>query len=208
MKRALLLSAGALLVALGVSPRAGAADRAAPPRPPAGDRSAAARVLDLPAVQAAIAGHRIRVLRVWSELAKGRDGDVARTVVVVRDYDSGTAREIAAEIGTGRVEMRELAGVQPSAEEIEDGMSIVRRDPALARLVADPGLELVGGFHNRSSYSDDPCSRDVCLEFAFLKPDYRGPERYVVVNLSRGVVAHHDFRARPGERRPRSSERP
>jgi hypothetical protein len=55
-------------------------------------------------------------------------------------------------------------------------------------------------------YADDPCARDVCLEFAFMKPDYEGPERYVVVDLTRGVVAHHDFRARPGERRPRMTE--
>ena len=34
--------------------------------------------------------------------------------------------------------MRELAGVQPSAEEIEEGMAIVRRDPALARFVENP----------------------------------------------------------------------
>ena len=27
-----------------------------------------------------------------------------------------------------------------------------------------------------------------------MKPNYGGPARYVVVNLTRGIVAHHDFR--------------
>jgi hypothetical protein len=85
-------------------------------------------------------------------------------------------------------------------------MTIARSDRILARLSADAKLELVGGFHRRSSDADDPCAREVCLELAFMKPDYRGPERYVVVNLTRRNVAHHDFRARPGERRPRMSE--
>jgi hypothetical protein len=74
-------------------------------------------------------------------------------------------------------------------------------------LVGNAGLELLGGFHNRSTYSDDPCSREICLDFAFMRPNYEGPERYVIVNLTRGVVAHHDFRgARPGAPPPRMTE--
>jgi hypothetical protein len=47
----------------------------------------------------------------------------------------------------------------------------------------------------------------VCLEFAFMRPAYQGPARYVIVNLTRGAVAHHDFRIRPGEP-SRMTERP
>ena len=147
-----------------------------------------------PAVQAAVAQHRTRLLRVWSDVVKGDGGPRRRATLLLRDYDTGSAREISVDLGNGRIEMREVPGVQPSEEEIEEGMSIIRRDPALARFVENPLLRLVGGFHNRSTVRDDPCAVDVCLEFAFMKPNYQGPARYVIVNLTRGVVAHHDFR--------------
>ncbi len=161
-----------------------------------------------PEVKAVLAGRRIRVLRVWSDVAKVDGGSYRRGLVLVRDYEAGTAREIAVNLATGAIEMRELAGIQPSPEEIEEGMAIIRRDPALAALVSNPDLELMGGFHNRSRYPDDPCAREICLDFAFMKPNYEGPARYVIVNLTRGVVAHHDFRARPGEAPPRMTEKP
>ena len=161
-----------------------------------------------PELRAKTAGHRTRVLRVWSDAVKGEKGVSRRNYVLVRDYDAGVAREVSADESGGNLEIRELAGVQPSAEEIEEGIAIVRRDPALARFVRDPDLELSGGFHTRSLHSDDPCSREICLDFAFMRPNYAGPARYVIVNLTRGAVANHDFRARPGEGRPRMTERP
>jgi hypothetical protein len=159
-----------------------------------------------PEFRAKTAGHRTRVLRVWSDAVKGEKGVSRRNIVLVRDYDAGVAREVSADEAGGNLEIREVVGVQPSAEEIEEGMAIVRRDPALARFVRDPDLELHGGFHSRSPSSDDPCSREICLDFAFMRPSYAGPARYVIVNLTRGVVANHDFRARPGELRPRMTE--
>jgi len=170
-------------------------------------REFVAWALSRPEVRLAAAGHRTRVLRVWSDAVKSEKGTTRRNVVLVRDYDAGVAREISADAAGGSLEVRELRGVQPSAEEIAEGMAIVRRDPALARFVGNPELELLGGFHNRSIYSDDPCSREICLDFAFMRPNYEGPERYVIVNLTRGVVAHHDFRgARPGAPPPRMTE--
>jgi hypothetical protein len=160
-----------------------------------------------PEVRAAVAGHRTRLLRIWSDVAKDAHGSYRRATLLLRDYDSGTAREVAVDLATGRVEVRDLVGVQPSREEIEEGMAIVRGDPALAALVANPKLELIGGFHNRSRYADDPCSREICLDFAFMRPDYGGPARYVIVNLTRRVVANRDFRARPGEAPPRMTKK-
>jgi len=161
-----------------------------------------------PEVKRAVAGHRTRLLRVWSDVAKGDAGSYRRAVVLLRDYDAGTALEVSTNLTTGSIETRELVGIQPSREEIEEGMAIVRSDPKLAALVANPELELIGGFHNRSRYPDDPCSREICLDFAFMKPNYQGPERYVIVNLTRGVVVNRDFRARPGEAPPRMTQRP
>jgi hypothetical protein len=172
-------------------------------------RSLVSWVLAHPEIRAQAAGHRTRVLRVWSDVAK-EEGGVLRIVdvVLLRDYDAGIAREITVDRSKGRIRTRELVGVQPSREEIEEGMAIVRRDPALARFVENPRLQLIGGFHKRSTHPNDPCAVDVCLDFAFMKPNYEGPERYVIVNLTRGVVAHHDFRgARPGVPPPPMTER-
>jgi hypothetical protein len=160
-----------------------------------------------PAVQAAFARHRTRLLRVWLDVGKEEGGPRRRAVLLLRDYDTGSAREISVDLSSGRIEMRELAGVQPSEEEIDEGMRIVRRDPALARFVENPFLRLIGGFHSRSAVRNDPCALEVCLEFAFMKPNYEGPARYVVVNLTRGIVAHHDFRGgRPGGAPARMTE--
>jgi len=160
-----------------------------------------------PEVQAAVARHRTRILRAWSDIVKGEAGPRRLATVLLRDYDAGLAREISVDLGNGRIEMRELPGVAPSEEEIEEGMAIIRRDPALARFVENPLLRLIGGFHNRSTVRNDPCAVEVCLEFAFMRPNYEGPARYVVVNLTRGVVAHHDFRGgRPGGSPARMTE--
>ena len=170
-------------------------------------REFVAWALSRPQVRLATAGHRTRVLRVWSDAVKGAKATSRRNLVLVRDYDAGVAREVSALEGGTDVEIRELRGVPPSTEEIEEGMAIVRRDPALARLVANRTLRLIGGFHNRSTVANDPCASEICLDFAFQKPDYAGPERYVIVNLTRGLVAHHDFRGtRPGERPARMTE--
>ncbi|HEY3171344.1 MAG TPA: hypothetical protein VGK86_02100 [Thermoanaerobaculia bacterium] len=170
-------------------------------------RAFASWTMAQPEVQAAVARHRTRLLRVWSDVVKGEAGPQKRATLLLRDYDTGFAREIAVDLSSGRIEMRDVPGVQPSEEEIEEGMAIVRRDPALTRFVEDPRLRLIGGFHNRSTVRNDPCAVEVCLEFAFMRPNYGGPARYVVVNLTRGVVAHHDFRgAKRGQPPPRMTE--
>jgi hypothetical protein len=162
-----------------------------------------------PAVQAVVARHRTRLLRVWLDAVKEEGGSRRRAVLLLRDYDTGSAREISVDLSDGRIGMRELFGIQPSDEEIEEGMGIVRRDPALARFAGNPSLRLIGGFHSRSVVRNDPCAVEICLEFAFMKPNYEGPDRYVVVNLTRGVVAHHDFRgSRPGGAPARMTEAP
>jgi hypothetical protein len=163
-----------------------------------------------PSVQAAVARHRTRLLRVWLDLVKGEGGSHRRATLLLRDYDAGSSREITVDLATGQLGIRDLPGVQPSEEEIAEGMEIARRDPALARFVRDPRLTLMGGFYNVSIYPDDPCSREICLEFAFMKPSFeKNPTRHLIVNLTRGIVSHHDFRStRAGGPAPRMSEEP
>jgi len=157
-----------------------------------------------PEVRARTKGHRTRVLRVWTDVATSDTGLHRRATVLIRDYDAGFSLEVSAELPKGPVQVRPVAGVPPSEQEIAEGMAIIRLDPLLAALVENSRLRLIGGFHNRSSHQDDPCAVDVCLEFAFMKPNYEGPARYIIVNLSRRVVANRNFRgAKPGEAPPR-----
>ena len=205
MKLPRLLLAGSLCALLAVA--AQAADPLPPrlasaPSDPLTETEKDALVawtLGHPAVKSKAVGHRTRVLRVWSDVVRGASGSERRALILLRDYDAGIAREIAVTLSTGEIRSRELIGIQPSREEMADGMAIVRADPALAELVANPDLVLTGGFHNRTLDPTDPCSREICLDFAFMKRRYEGPARYVIVNLTRGVVVNRDFRARAGQ---------
>ena len=207
-----LLCAAVLVCAAVLS----AEDRPAPPRLSSGVAQAftdaeretiVSWAMSQAQVKAVIGRHRTRLLRVWSDVAKGSEGPYRRASLIVRDYDSGTAREITVNLSTGGIETRELVGVQPSREEIEEGMAIVRGDPTLKAFVSNSKLDLIGGFHNRSRRADDPCAREICLDFAFMRSNYEGPARYVIVNLTRRVVANRDFRAKPGEASPRMTKK-
>lgn len=208
---------GCLCIILVSAASLAAVERSAPPRlaSAAGDafteserRTVVAWAMGQPKVKGAVAGRRTRLLRAWSDVAKGAAGPYRRATILLRDYEAGMAREVTIDLASGRIEIRELAGVPPSAEEIEEGMAIVRADTGLASFVQNPRLRLIGGFHNRGAHQDDPCAREICLEFAFMKPGYgKGPARYVVVNLTRRMVAHHDFRgAAPGQPPARMTE--
>ncbi len=216
MKTIRVFAAGCFCAIVASTLSLAAVERSAPPRltSPSGNAFTEAErqaivswAMARPEVRAAVAGHRTRLLRVWSDVAKSNAGSYRRATILLRDYDAGVAREVTVDLSSGHIETRELVGIQPSPAEIEEGMAIIRRDPALAALVSNPKLELIGGFHNRSRYASDPCAREICLDFAFMKPNYEGPARYVIVNLSRGVVANRDFRIRPGEAPPRMSKK-
>jgi hypothetical protein len=197
-----------------------AAERTVPPRLASApgdalsesDRQAVVSwALARPEVRTAISRHRTRVLRVGSDLPKGEGASSRRATVLLRDYDSGLAHEVTIDLAAGRVQVRALAGiVPPNPDEIAEGIEIVRRDAALAAFNGNPALTLMGGFFNRSPWPDDPCSREICLEFQFMRPGYeKGPTRGVIVNLTRRIVCHHDFRAptAAGESPPRMTER-
>jgi hypothetical protein len=155
-----------------------------------------------PQIAARLKGHRTRLLKAGLS-ESGKDGKApTRAVLSYRDYDAGNVQQVIVDLETGAAEIGEVARlVQPSAEEIAEGMAIVIRDPGLSSFVGDPSLTLMGGFHVKSPYADDPCSREVCLEFAFMKPGPavsasagRIPPRRVIVNLSRGAVVNRDYR--------------
>jgi hypothetical protein len=152
-----------------------------------------------PAVAAHLGASRTRLLRLGADVAKGAQGDFRRASLYVRNYTSGLTHWIEVDLRSGAMSITDRAGlVQPSSEEIAEARALAAADPRLATLFADPGLTFQGGFMKRSVYDDDPCARNVCLMFAFMRPGFpRGPERAVIVDLSRRVVAHHDLQPGP-----------
>ena len=195
---------------------AAAAEKAAPPRPRVGvggaisaadARALADWALARPEVAARFKGARTRLLHAgYPEAAKdGKAAAGARAVLSFRDYDAGVVRVVTVDLDGGQIVSQETAAlVQPNLEELSEAIAIVRADPRLAAFSANPALILQGGFHIKSPYADDPCSREVCLEFAFMQRDRepkpvpdekRQPPRRVIVNLSRGAVVNLDYRA-------------
>lgn len=151
--------------------------------------------LTRPELQARLEGHRHRLLKVTSDHPKGPDGEFRRATLVFRNYGLGLVHIVRVDLDRSVLEIEDADGViPPNMDEIDEAMAIVRRDAAFADLVADPSLSLIGGFVNRSLHPDDPCFRELCLEFQFAKASF-DPElvRGVIVNLTRQTVAHHDF---------------
>ena len=213
--RAIAVAAFALLT-LFLSAAAAAAEKAAPPRPRAGvggaitvadARALADWALARPEVAARFQGARTRLLHAgYSEAAKdGKAAAGARAVLSFRDYEAGVVRLVTVDLGGGQIVSQETAHlVQPNLDELSEAMAIIRSDPRLAVFSENPALILQGGFHVKSPYADDPCSREICLEFAFMRRDRepkpvadekRQPPRRVIVNLSRGAVVNLDYRA-------------
>ena len=202
------------LLTLSLPANAAAAGKAAPPRPRAGvggainaadARALADWALARPEVAARFKGARTRLIHAgYTDAAKdGKAAAGARAVLSFRDYEGGGVQQILVDLESGAVEMGEVArNVQPRQEETTEGMAIVLRDAALAPLAADTSLRLMGGFHVQSPHADDPCSREVCLEFAFVGPGFADrpranakPPRRIIVNLTRGAVVNRDYKS-------------
>jgi hypothetical protein len=195
------------------APSAGAG-KAAPPKPrtagiitAAEARALADWALARPEVAGRFRGARTRLLHAGYPEA-GKDGKAAvgrEAVLAFRDYDAGIVRFVTVDLDGGRVSVEETARiVQPNLQELSEAKAIVLADPRLAAFSANPAFILQGGFHVKSPYADDPCSREVCLELAFMNRDLepepvpddrRQPPRRVIVNLSRGAVVNRDYRA-------------
>lgn len=193
---------------------AAAAGKAAPPRPRAGAgglitaveaRALADWALARPEVAARFKGARTRLIHAgYTDAAKdGKAASGARAVLSFRNYEAGGVQQIVIDLVSGAVEMGDVArNVQPRPEEIAEGTAIVLRDAPLAPLAADPSLTLMGGFRVLSPHADDPCAREVCLEFVFMEPGFADPPRAnakpprrIIVNLTRGAVVNRDYKS-------------
>lgn len=177
----------------------------AEPFTPAERKAVVAWTMARPEVVERLAGHRNRLLRVGADSPKTDDGsEYRRATLIIRDYDLGTTLQVTVSLSTGDLRLTDISGfVQPNEEEIAEAKAIIVSDELLSSLIEDPRLTLMGGFYNLSPFADDPCSHDVCLEFAFMKPSFeKEAARRVIVDLTRRVVSSHDFQGNPDGNTP------
>lgn len=150
------------------------------------------RALARPEVRQRLGSSRFRLVRAGT----GGSGAEGAAVLYVRDLQTGAARALRFDLVSGAVTVGDVPGLlQPGEEELGAARGIIERDPDLARWSAGRGVSLQGGFHVRPQAGlRDPCATDVCLEFGFMRADFtKGPARRVIVDLSRGAVAHRDY---------------
>lgn len=147
----------------------------------------AARVLTHPDLPQRANGHRLAAIRVSAEETR-EAGDSAKAVmtVVLFDHTALEARRVVLDPATNRLLLNELLPGRPqrSEREFDEATAIIRRDPALARLLDDGGV-LDGGF----VVDDALGSRRRMLQLKLISADRRTPLRTIVVDLTRGEVA-------------------
>jgi hypothetical protein len=140
-----------------------------------------------PAVVRRAPGHRLAGIRVVVGNAATPSGETKTVVTVVLfDHTALEARRVVIDAVSGELLANERLSGRPqsSREEFEEAVSIVRRDPDLARHL-DQGGVLDGGF-----IVDDPRgSRRRMIQLKLLSADRLGLLRTITIDLTRGVIA-------------------
>jgi len=152
----------------------------------------AGRVLAHPDLPQRERGHRLAAIRVSAEDTSAAGAAIAGVAptslvtVVLFDHTALEARRVVMDQATNRLLLNEILPGRPqrSDQELAEAISIVQRDPALARLLGDGGV-LDGGF-----VIDDPRgSRRRMIQIKLISGDRRTPLRTIVVDLTRGEIA-------------------
>ena len=147
----------------------------------------AARVLAHPDLPQRDGGHRLAAIRVIAQQTAGVNGPVQSLVTVVLfDHTALEARRVTMDPATNQLLVNERLPGRPqrSDRELADAVAIVRRDPVLARLIAEGGV-LDGGF-----VVDDPRgSRRRMIQLKLTNADRRALLRSIIVDLTLGQLA-------------------
>jgi len=145
------------------------------------------RILSHPELSQRAAGHRLAAIRAAAEHPGDSKGDSRGTLsVVFFDHTALEARRVTYDPATNRLLANELLPGRPqrSDREMAEAIAIVRRDPALARLL-DAGAIVDGGF-----IVDDPGgSRRRMIQLKLIRGDRRVLLHSIVVDLTRAEIA-------------------
>jgi hypothetical protein len=141
----------------------------------------------------------VRLLRTWDDTVKGKGGvEYARRVDLLYDYGRGVAREEyygadGALLGSREIKQNQP---QPSREEIDEAIALIKADAALRRIVVRRAAEFEGGFILEEERGR-PCGPGTrCLQIQLLTPDHSGLLRWTVVDLVKRVIAYPVYPAR------------
>ena len=145
------------------------------------------RVLAHPDLPRRAGGHRLAAIRVTAEDIVDA-GDTAKRIVTATlfDHTALEARRVVMDLASNQLLLNERLTGRPqrSDRERDEAVAIVRRDPALARLLADGGV-LDGGF-----IVDDPRgSARRMIQMKLMRADRRALLRSIVVDLTTGQIA-------------------
>jgi hypothetical protein len=138
---------------------------------------------------------RTRVLRTWSDTIKVDGRDVARRVTIVFDYTAGVAWESAYDSSGVEISRREITTnlPQPSPEEFDEAVALLRADPAIGRIMARTNARPEGGFLLEED-AGEPCGpRTRCLQILLMAENSMGLLRRVVVDLTKGAVVYASY---------------
>jgi len=146
---------------------------------------------------AAVGADGVRVLRAWDETVEVAGRSVRGRVELVFDYGQGLAFEQTYDEQGHLVDRRPGPRIPtPSPEEIEEAISVVSADPALAAVVETHRAYVDGGFI-LDEPAGKPCGpRSRCLQiFAFRVDAGAAPLFRAVVDLTRegaASIVHRD----------------
>jgi hypothetical protein len=150
------------------------------------------RLLESPRVAAMLRNQRYRVLSV-ALAPESKEDTVERrgqriAALILFNYSSGKATRFLVDSSNGDVLAEEaLHGrPQPSEEETQAAIKIVRQDPSLARLLSDKAV-IDGGFAVDGPIGAKPHHR--FIQFQILSADRLRLQRMVIVDLTDETIA-------------------
>ena len=154
---------------------------------------------------------RVSIQRMGAQEEKNPDGTPFRRVVAhVRNYTTGMVTRLIARLDDNSLQIDDIGygAMQTTAEEQARAEAIIQADPRLRALNDNLMLNLQGGFVIRAEDPNDPCAREVCVEYGYMGQDYDiAKRRMVIVNLSRERVVNTDYQNPPeGANRARMTE--
>jgi hypothetical protein len=154
---------------------------------------------------------RVSIQRIGAQEEKNPDGTPFRRVVAhARNYTTGMVTRLTARLDDNSLAIDDIGygAMQTTAEEQDRVVAIIKADPRLRALNEDVLLELQGGFVIRAEDPNDPCAREVCVQYGYMGQDYDvSKRRMVIVNLSRERVVNTDYQNPPeGANRARMTE--
>jgi hypothetical protein len=138
------------------------------------------------------AAPRVRVLKSWQDSVKIDGKEIERRLEMSYDYDRGlaTLRIFSAADGSPISSQDFEHGPRPSAEEMEEAVSLLLADEQIGSIMRSRSAVVEGGFLLEEK-PGEPCGpRTRCLQIQLLSPDRIGLIRWAVVDLTKRQIVY------------------